>query len=265
MDSIKIYWSKPIEAVHTDGRVVSVRLDPEYPAPGIGGNYTLDEKPAADSWYTWTADGKSWMDDEHEWTIRNVAPKEVEWGPAIEVFKEKPFFIEPDTVFEYQVGACAPGCWHSWLKPDWDLVVAVRLKADWESVVAVRLKVNHPYYDNTQTHTYTVAPEDEAALNASPHTPTRTALEQRMQDFVRRVAMLNLQSASLTGTPAWNVGKEAADLRAELPEPVSPDRTEAKRLAEIWTISEDAAYEILSRGRALEMGESPVTNEGAGR
>lgn len=68
-----IDWTKPLEAVHTDGRVVPVELDPEYDAPNNSGHYTLAEEPSPESWYVFTADGRSWIDEEHAWTIRNAS------------------------------------------------------------------------------------------------------------------------------------------------------------------------------------------------
>jgi len=107
-------------------------------------------------------------------------------------------------------------------------------------ITSFALPANHSHYTKTEA-------------------PTRTALEQRMEDFVRRVAMLNLQAASLTGTPAWNVGKEAAELRAELPEPVDPEYERAeKELTELWYAEDRFAAVVqfavaqVERGRQLQ-------------
>lgn len=65
-------WTKPIEAVHTDGRAVSVRLDPQYPAPDDNGRYTLLDAPDSTSYYTYETNGRSWLCG--LWSIRNVEP-----------------------------------------------------------------------------------------------------------------------------------------------------------------------------------------------
>jgi len=100
--------------------------------------------------------------------------------------------------------------------------------------------------------------------NVTPATPTRTALEQRMEDLVRRMAEGN----ALTNVSQFYI--EARAILAEL-EPVDGDEEFAKRVlgyAENGLMSRQQRIAMIKsdiRGRALERGESPVTNEGAGR
>ena len=209
-DTQKIQWDQPLEAVHEDGRVVSAQLV---------------EQRANHNLVHWDEDEGWWFTDRGTvsgtpWTIRNVAPKEVEWGAEVFVYNRKPDWLsdgEPFRVWEARsVGDLNGPCEGYY----------------WNEVTAIVLPADHEHYKKAAT-------------------PTRTALEQRMEDFVRRVAAL----PRIYEQEYQEATAEARAIVAELPEPVSPDRLEAKRLAVIWVISEDAAYEILSRGRALERGE----------
>lgn len=76
MDSIKIDWSKPIEAVHTDGRVVSVET-----WGGVDSCGDCVTKPKIDGVEgIWCSDGTPWGVDYtgreamKHWRLRNVAP-----------------------------------------------------------------------------------------------------------------------------------------------------------------------------------------------
>jgi len=178
--------------------------------------------------------------------MNSMTNENVEWGAVIPVEGKRPewlFGYRGNLGYERKgKGWFGPGC--MWRESD-----ITDNDDGWASVIAIRLPANHPHYA----------------------TPTRTALEQRMEDFVRRVAMLNLQSASLTGTPAWNVGKEAAELRAELPEPVDGDLLEARKIVAegVYPTQKEAtmngehdlgfyvqtARTAIKRGRALERGE----------
>lgn len=63
-------WSRPIEAVHEDGRVVSVALEATYPQPDRDGDYTL-QIGSLDGNDVYRPDGSSWGGG--KWLIRNVA------------------------------------------------------------------------------------------------------------------------------------------------------------------------------------------------
>lgn len=62
-----IDWTKAIEAVHVDGRVVALEVDSidEY------GDYKTNKSPAGDANEWWFEDGRSCCSD--SWRIRNVA------------------------------------------------------------------------------------------------------------------------------------------------------------------------------------------------
>jgi len=154
----------------------------------------------------------------------SMTNENVEWGAEIPVEGKRPEWLGDDVVVQVGWTHGAVGKY------------TTRSICGWEySIKYIRLPANHPHYA----------------------TPTRTALEQRMEDLVRAIAVVRKGHDTHPGK--WfgietELGDEARDILAEL-EPVSLDRVEAKRLAGIWAISEDTAYEILSRGRALERGE----------
>jgi hypothetical protein len=179
MDSIKIDWSKPIEAVHADGRIVSVET-------WGGVDYSGDcvTKPKIDGVEgIWRSDGTPW-------------------------------------------GADYSG----------------------------RETIKHWRLRNTPSAT-----------------PTRTALEQRMEDLVRRMADDKWDQSIYTG----GILAEARAIVAELPEPVDGDLLEARKVFADWYLKDgdkkralqihageydkaptlDMIKTALLRGRALERGE----------
>ena len=95
--------------------------------------------------------------------------------------------------------------------------------------------------------------------NALAPTPTpderavAPELVERMRKLVKTVANDASEPYSLR-----QVEDEARAIVAAL-EPVDPDREEAKRLAGIWEIDDEAAYQILARGRQLELASRDVT------
>lgn len=113
--------------------------------------------------------------------------------------------------------------------------------------------------------------------NVAPSTPTRTALEQRMEDFVRSVANGGVNGGTQQQARAILAELEPVDLHVDaIAEALAAvDRVEWKNVKEGTSPYHEAglyrndyrayAKAALSRGRALERGESPVTNEGAGR
>ena len=71
MDNIKIDWSKPIEAVHVDGRVKPMILSPEWAgACDFKTTESPDEYNSNSYWHKSGANGFV----RSPWTIRNVAP-----------------------------------------------------------------------------------------------------------------------------------------------------------------------------------------------
>lgn len=107
-------------------------------------------------------------------------------------------------------------------------------------------------------------------------TPTRTALEQRMEDLVRRIASVRdgcdgaVYSFREGVAAEWEA--EAVAIVAELPDPVDPDLIEARKISvgfksglkiedEILAGKRDdeeaiqAILKAIQRGRALERGE----------
>ena len=86
-----IRWDEPIEAVHEDGRVALVRLDPSHDQPDDG-TYTITDEPRDCDWY-FTADGLPVPGSYEGWRIRNVAqatetgstaPSPSEVGPEVQ-------------------------------------------------------------------------------------------------------------------------------------------------------------------------------------
>lgn len=82
-----IDWTKPIEAVHVDGRVVPVELDPEYKGKQNQGMYTLLDTPGENAFFTYDSDGRSWVGDS-DWTIRNRAEPANDELAELRAFKE---------------------------------------------------------------------------------------------------------------------------------------------------------------------------------
>jgi len=169
----------------------------------------------------------------------NVAPKEVEWGPEIKVQGKRPEWLGDDEEFGWK------GVNDEWTAfNDW---TANELMLRWNEVSFIRLHANHSHY-------------------TKPATPTRTALEQRMEDCLKSLASEDIRSHQSDGVQAAIF--EARAILAEL-EPVDPDLQIAREIADSFGLSPslnlDPIAAAIKRGRALERGESPVTNEGAGR
>jgi len=94
-------WTKPIEAVHVNGRVVSVELDPEYKRSQNQGMYTLLDTPGENAFFTYNSDGSSWVGDS-DWTIRNRVEPANDELESLRAFKEAaiarfPELGEPET------------------------------------------------------------------------------------------------------------------------------------------------------------------------
>lgn len=230
-----INWQEPIEAVHTDGRVAAVRLDPRAANPDKDGTYCITDEPEDCDWY-FNADGSPYPDSLPGWTIRNVAPKEVEWGAAIPVDGKRPEWLRDDDKFQWSNSSLT---WADW-KDQEHTLPHLFFGSAWDRTVSIRLPANHLHYA----------------------TPTRTALEQRMEDLVRMVAGNNYASL--------DAQFEARAILAEL-EPVDGDLLIAReigiavaRLPELDANeggydshdAVEAALEGIRRGRALERGEA---------
>jgi len=198
------------------------------------------------------------------WEVRNVAPKEVEWGPEIKVEGKRPEWLREDAVWQWRIKN----------DPQFEDGIEPSKYVDARTfglIDAIRLPANHPHY-------------------TKPATPTRTALEQRMEDLVRAIAVVRKGHDTHPGK--WfgietELGDEARAILAEL-EPVDIDLIEARKMTATppsdyehvndkirrghWlngVYDKDPMIQValsaIKRGRALERGESPVTNEGAGR
>lgn len=67
---MSVDWTKPIEAYHTDGRVVTVELDNDYsPQPDVDGDYNIKDGLGIGVYYFYP-DGKA--HSSKNWNIRNV-------------------------------------------------------------------------------------------------------------------------------------------------------------------------------------------------
>lgn len=84
----------------------------------------------------------------------------MEFGPEIKVDGKRPEWFTQSDAMNARLKVF--GCKERAVSPNADPVA----KWGWDSVEYIRLPANHPHY-NLITHTYTVRPEDEAALLAS--------------------------------------------------------------------------------------------------
>lgn len=78
-------WSRPIEAVHEDGRVAAVELDPGYSQPDNDGEYALRVGPPGHEMSDLVhGDGRS-TDPDNPWRIRNVPehPTPTQYAPEL--------------------------------------------------------------------------------------------------------------------------------------------------------------------------------------
>lgn len=88
-------------------------------------------------------------------------------------------------------------------------------------------------------------------------TPDERAVAPELVERMRKLAEM-VEGVKEQTVPSWfpAIWDEARAIVAAL-EP--SDRTEAKRLADIWEIDAEAAYQILARGRQLERASRDVT------
>ena len=72
----KVDWTKPLEAVHEDGRVVALEADKYYGFPDGDGDYCTKGSNMEGLPIAWKADGQPWckMPEIAGWRIRNVQP-----------------------------------------------------------------------------------------------------------------------------------------------------------------------------------------------
>lgn len=144
----------------------------------------------------------------------------MEFGPEIKVDGVRPEWLLGSDRFEYQTVACGGSktCWHSWLYPEWSTVTAIRLPA------------THPRY-NLITHTYTVRPEDEAALLASDPLSRPTRDERAVApELVERMRALIETMASCDGAAFVLEYKDQARAIVAALEPVDPMLLEARKI-----------------------------------
>lgn len=235
MDTQKIDWTQGLEAANREtGAVVPVSLRKDWPQPDQEGDYRTTIEPAQDANEWWDRNGKSRCSD--NWYLRNVAPKEVEWGPEIKVEGKRPEWLtNSDLRIDVSWGKTR---YTSGDNPEGAPVSCVF----WEGATAIRLPANHPHY-------------------TKPATPARTALEQRMEGALRKLASEDIRSHQSDGVQAAIF--EARAIVAELPEPADPDEIEADAImTTIGFRNVDPSSDIrkvalaaLRRGRALERGE----------
>lgn len=76
-------WSRPIEAVHEDGRVVPVDLGGERNNPDSQGDYYTIPSLRDGGPGIWRPDGTTWCGADRGWRIRNVQPTTPERDPAL--------------------------------------------------------------------------------------------------------------------------------------------------------------------------------------
>ena len=182
----------------------------------------------------------------------------MDFGPEIKVDGKRPEWLDPDqqiAIHDFRKEAEGLGQdgtgWYGMdengfkyygreISPDEDMI---------------RLPADHPHY-NLITHTYTVRPEDEAALLASDPLSRSTPDERAVPpELVARLVEL---SRSVATSPACTIAHtvEAQNIVAAL-EPVDPDEAEVLALYEGWSSNCDEdvrslVARTLARGRQLE-------------
>lgn len=68
-----IDWTKPLEAVHTDGRVVPVALAHHSPQPDLCGDYQIERGVSSDGRGRYfRSTGQAYALDLQDWSVRNV-------------------------------------------------------------------------------------------------------------------------------------------------------------------------------------------------
>lgn len=144
----------------------------------------------------------------------------MKFGPEIKVDGVKPEWLGDEEKFGWKR---SDGEWTS--LNDW---TAKERMMRWDDAVAIRLPADHPHY-NLITHTYTVRPEDEAALLASDpllrSTPDERAVAPEL--VARLVELARSVSTSPECTIAQTV--EAQNILAAL-EPVDEDLVAAREV-----------------------------------
>lgn len=191
-------WSKPIEAVHEDGRVVAANLSAtKNVRPDAGGQYHVESQDGfALSFFN--ADGTAWSN--HGWRIRNTTPATPKWGPEIAVAGKRPEWLGDDG--QEISGRYSPGA-HDWYRGDADLASAF----DWKNLVSFRLPANHPHY---------------AAKLARGTSHDQLERMEALEALLKRVAADDIPLGEYL-----DIKKTA---RALLPESVDPDLVEARRI-----------------------------------
>ena len=236
----KIDFSKPIEAVYEDGRVVKAWAgadgppkDPTYRASVCIAGEVYDKVQQE---FLFNHDGSRVYDRFP--IIRNVpavsTPTPMEFGPEIKVDGKRPEWLD---------GYDGPVKW--WNEDQRQGVVCPDAGAlNWGpytghkhgSVTSFALPANHFYY-NLITHTYTVRPEDKAALLASDPLSRSTPDERAVApELVSRLVEL---ARSVADSPACTILQtvEAQNILAAL-EPVDEDLVEAREICAVSAISE---------------------------
>lgn len=247
-----IDWGKPIEAVHEDGRVVSV--------VAVGNKMrtispVLEDNGNAVAFFE--SDGSHrWKDV--RWRIRNVAPADTapEWGPPIPVDGKRPEWLG--------VGFCKAFIDSADFFGGWTEDYEDKLESDpanWKwvkedgtpRITLIRLPANHPYYARTST--------------------IPAALVERMVVLLR--VLSELPSDSAIGQSGYASEARAIVADPGFPVEVDPDLVEAREcVAMVYDgagrpelaaqarsgkmdnrLRVQSALAALRRGRALARGE----------
>jgi len=168
----------------------------------------------------------------------------MEFGPEIKVYGKRPEWLEDFELISL--------CNFSGSEINLERQVS---RTYWANVKSIRLPANHPHY-NLITHTYTVRPEDEAALLASDPLSRPTPDERAVApELVERLVEL---ARSVADSPECTIRQtvEAQGILAIL-DTVASDEIVAKQLCKDngWGESsgaKDLAMKALARGRQLE-------------
>lgn len=214
MDTKVLDWGQPLEAVYSDGAVEPV-------------NCKDITKRGKDQWWVQTGPNVYLVDADTGRTadgfptIRNVAPKEVEWGPEIKVEGKRPEWLGNGDPLEF----------YDFAQKRWNGVTGIDasfmdISDWWRFASAIRLPANHPHYA----------------------TPTRTALEQRMEEILRDLAAANV--GDLFG-PFINRARVIVSKMDEDP----AEEEEVTNLLQMDETTRNIVRLALRRGRTLERGE----------
>ena len=212
MDTQKIDWTQPVET--TDGMLMTYFPDRNTSQPGYSHWVEGPEDTCISSFYS--DSGKPWSSYKPD--LRNVAPKEVEWGPEIKVEGKRPEWLIQD-------GKLWKRSFDGYEQKDLDVVSVHWPNTDW-----IRLPANHPHYT----------------------TPTRTALEQRMHSLIKHAAV---NASGYTQEEARAILAELEPVDPDVIEADAIMTTIGFRNVDPCSDIRKVALAALRRGRALERGE----------